>query len=51
MESCPYKERYKAGSSKCSTKPLSKILTNILSTVKDGLQKYCDEIYSTNGVN
>ena len=47
----PYKKRYIAGSSKCSTKHLSKVLTTILSTVKDGLQKYCDEIYSTSGVN
>ena len=38
----PYKERYIAGSSKCSTKPLSKILTSVLTTVKDGLQTYCD---------
>ena len=47
----PYKERYIAGSSKCSTKPLSKILTSILTTVKESLQKYCDEVYSTTGVN
>ena len=30
----PYKERYIAGSSKCSTKPLSKVLTAILTEVK-----------------
>ena len=33
----PYKHRFIAGSAKCSTKPLSKLLTTILTTVKDGL--------------
>ena len=36
----PYKQRYIAGSAKCSTKPLSQILTQILTAVKEGLQKY-----------
>ena len=47
----PYKQRYIAGSTKCSTKPLSKLLTSILSTVKDGLKKYCNVIYSHSGIN
>ena len=47
----PYKQRYIAGSAKCSTKPLSQILTRILTTVKDGLQKYCDTAYARSGVN
>ena len=34
-----YKQRYIAGSSKCSTKPLSKLLTILLSAVKTGIQK------------
>ena len=51
LHKTPYKERYIAGSSKCLTKHLSKVLTTILSTVKDGLQKFCDEIYSTSDVN
>ena len=46
----PYKQRFIAGSSNCSTKPLSKILTSFLTTVKDGLKKYCDVIYSHNGI-
>ena len=44
----PYKQRFIAGSSNCSTKPLPKIL---LTTVKDGLKKYCDVIYSHSGIN
>ena len=47
----PYKHRFIAGSTKCSTKPLSKLLTTILTTVKDGLKKYCDVIYSHSGIN
>ena len=42
---------YIAGSAKCSTKPLSILLTSILTTVKDGLKKYCDVIYSRSGIN
>ena len=46
----PYKQRYIAGSAKCSTKPLSQIQTRILTAVK-GLQKYCDTAYARSGVN
>ena len=45
------KQCYVAGSAKCSTKPLSKLLTCILSAVKTGLQSYCDTSYSRSGVN
>ena len=47
----PYKQRYIAGSAKCSTKPLSQILTRILTAVKEGLQKYCDTAYARSGLN
>ena len=47
----PYKQRFIAGSSSCSTKPLSKLLTSILTTVKEGLKKYSDVIYSHSGIN
>ena len=47
----PYKQRFIAGSSTCSTKALSRILTIILSKIKQGLQKYCDTIYSRCGIN
>jgi len=51
LHKCPYKERYIAGHAKCSTKSLSKLLTTVLSTVKGGLQTYCDTAYSRNGIN
>ena len=33
----PYKQRFIAGLAKCSTKPLSQILTRILTAAKEGL--------------
>ena len=42
----PYKHRYIAGSSKCSTNPLSMLLTNILTAVKEKLQTYCATTYA-----
>ena len=51
MHKNPYKHRFIAGSSRCSTKPLSILLTKILTHIKQGLQKYCATAYSRNGVN
>ena len=51
LHKCPFKQRYIVGSAKCSTKPLSKLLTCTLSAVKTGLQSYCDTSYSRGGVN
>jgi hypothetical protein len=47
----PYKHRYIAGSSKCSTKPLFLLLTNILTDVKEKLQTFCATTYAISGVN
>ena len=46
-----YKHRFIAGSSKCTTKHLSGLLTKLLSTIKDGLVRYCNTKTSPNGVN
>ena len=46
----PYKQRYIAGSAKCTTKPVSKLLTSILTTVKKGLQSYHDTCYSRSDI-
>ena len=51
LHKTPYKERYIAGSSTCSTKELSIHLTKILSAVKEGQQKYCQTVYSSSGIN
>ena len=51
MHKNPYKHRFIAGSSKCSTKPQSILLTKLLTHIKQGLQKYCETSYSISGVN
>ena len=51
LHKCPFIQRYIAGSAKCSTKPLSKLLTCIISAVKTGIQSHCDTGYSRGGVN
>ena len=51
MHKNPYKHRFIAGSSKCSTKPLSILLTKLLTNIKQGLQKYCETSCSRRGVN
>ena len=51
MQKSPYKHRFIAGSSKCSTKPLSILLTKLLTHIKQGLQKYCETAYSRSGIN
>ena len=51
LHKTPYKERYIAGSSTCSTKELSIHLTKILSAVKERQQKYCETVYSRSGIN
>ena len=51
MHKSPYKHRFIAGSSKCTTKDLSCLLTKVLSTIKEGLVRYCNTKTSHNGVN
>ena len=51
LHKSPYKHRFIAGSSKCTTKDLSCLLTKVLSTIKDGLMRYCNTKTSRNGVN
>ena len=47
----PYKHWFIAGSSNCSTKPLSVRLTKLLIHIKQGLQKFCKIAYSRSGIN
>ena len=51
LHKSPYKHPFIAGSSKCTTKDLSCLLTKLLSTIKDGLVRYCNTKTSRNGVN
>jgi hypothetical protein len=47
----PNKQKYIAGSSKCFTKPLSLLLTKLLTAIKESLQRYCSTAYSRSGIN
>ena len=51
LHKVPFKHRFIAGSSKCTTKDLSCLLTKVLTTIKDGLIRYCNTETSHNGVN
>ena len=47
----PVKHCFIAGSSKCTTKQLSSLLTKILTVIKTGLEKYCSIKTSHTGIN
>ena len=51
LHKSPYKHRFIPGSSTCTTKDLSCLLTKVLSTIKDALVRYCNTKTSRNGVN
>ena len=51
LHKSPVKHRFIAGSSKCTTKQLSSLLTKILTVIKTGLEKYCSIKTSNTGVN
>ena len=47
----PYKARFIANSSCCTTTKLSKLLTSCLTTIKEHVKRYCDKIYDNSGIN
>ena len=51
MHKSPYGCRFIAASSKCTTKPLSSILTSCFTTILTHFKEYCDGIYRNTGVN
>ena len=51
LHKSPYKHRFICGYCKSTTKHLSCLLTKVLSTIKDGLVRYCNTKTSRNGVN
>ena len=51
LHKSPVKHRFIAGSSKCTTKELSSLLTKILTVIKTRLEKYCSIKTSHTGVN
>ena len=51
LHKTPSELRFIAGSSKCTTKDLSCLLTKLLPTIKDGLTRHCATKTSRNGAN
>ena len=51
LHKSPVKHHFIAGSSKCTTKQLSSLLTKILTVIKTGPEKYCSIKTSHTGVN
>ena len=51
LHKSPVKHRFIAGSSKCTSKQLSSLLTKILTVIKTGLEKYCSIKTSHTEVN
>ena len=47
----PYKARFIANSSSCTTTELSKLLTSCLTAVKKHVIKYCEKLYERSGKN
>ena len=47
----PYKARFIANSSYCTTTELSKLLTSCLTAVKKHVIKYCEKVYERSGKN
>ena len=45
----PYKSRFIANSSSCTTTKVSKLLTSFFTTLKEHVRRYCDKIYETSG--
>ena len=51
LHKSPVKHRSIAGSSRCTTKQLSSLLTILLTVIKTGPERYCSTITSHTGVN
>ena len=47
----PYKARFIANSSSCTTTELSKLLTSCLTVVKNHVIRYCEKVYERSGKN
>ena len=47
----PYKARFIANSSSCTTNKLSKLLTSCLTAIKSHFIRYCETVYETSNKN
>ena len=51
LHKTPYKERFIANSSSCTTTELSKLLSSCLTAVKNHVIRYCEKVYERSGKN
>ena len=51
LHKIPYKARFIANSSSCTTTELSKLLTSCLTAVKIHVIRYCEKVYERSGKN
>ena len=51
LHKTPYKARFIAGASKCTTKQLSVLVNKALKVLKEYFTKYCQTIYRNSGIN
>ena len=51
LHKTPYKARFNANSSSCTTTELSKLLTSCLTAVKNHVIRYCEKVYERSGKN
>ena len=51
LHKTPFGSRFIAASNKCTTKPLSRLLTACLTTIMIHFKEYCDGIFRNTGVN
>ena len=51
LHKTPYKARFIANSSSCTTTELSKLLTSCLTAVKNHVIRYCEKVYERSGKN
>ena len=51
LHKTPYKDRFIANSSYCTTTELSKLLTSCLTAVKNHVIRYCEKVYERSGKN
>ena len=49
LHKTPYKARFIANSSSCTTTELSKLLTSCLTAVKNHAIRYCEKVYERSG--
>ena len=51
LHKTPYKARFIANSSSCTTTEISKLLTSCLTAVKNHVIRYCEKVYERSGKN